>query len=232
MIPLRLRIVLLCCAGLLPACAQSAHQSGQYLFDRLVPEDLRGQVDTDVSFSDLKASPSAYDGKIVMLNGVILKAKRAKDRTEIEVLQVPSNTAFGPSQNRSRSEGRFLAVQEGSGLDPAVVEEGNPVTVIGEVKGSVVKSLDEGQYTYPVVEIKQLVDWQKTMSKEYAGYGPHPYYGGYYGYYPYQYYPYWGPYRYAPYGFYPYGFGFSSPSPPPSPPPRGSIPPQFQKRGN
>ncbi|MGH7233046.1 MAG: Slp family lipoprotein [Nitrospiraceae bacterium] len=230
MTTLFLRVLIL--VTILSACAQSAHQSGQYLFDRLVPKDLRQQVDPDVSFSDLRSSPSSYEGKVVMLNGVILGAKRARDRTEIEVLQIPSSSSFGPSENRSRSEGRFLAVQEGSGLDPAVVEEGNPVTVIGEVKESVVKSLDESQYAYPVLEIKQLVDWSKTMSSEYAGYGPHPYYGGYYGYYPYQYYPYWGPYRYAPYGLYRRGFGFSSPSPAPSPPPQGSIPPQFKKRGN
>jgi outer membrane lipoprotein len=214
------------------ACAQSAHQSGQYLFDRLVPKDLRQQVDRTVTFSELKESPSTYEGRVIMLSGVVLNAKRAKERTEIEVLQIPSNTSFGPSREREQSEGRFLAVQE-RGLDPAVVEEGSHITVIGEVKGTATKSLDEGTYTYPVLDIKQLVDWEKTMTPQYAGYGGFPFYGrGYAGYYPYQYYPYWGPYGYYPYGaYYPYAFGlFRGPSgPAPAPPPSQSIPPQFQQ---
>jgi outer membrane lipoprotein len=206
------------------SCAQSAHQSGQYLFDKLVPKDLRQQVDRDVSFTDLKESPSTYEGRTIMLSGVILNAKRAKTRTEIEVLQIPSDSSFIPSDERERSKGRFLAVQE-NGLDPATVETGTPLTVIGEVKGTTVRPLDDSEYTYPVLEIKQIVDWEKT---EYATYGGYPFYGGYY---PFTYYPYWRPYGLAPYGYYPYypfAFGFGSSRPAPSPPPAQAIPPQFE----
>lgn len=229
---LTLGLALLLQSLLWSACAQSAHQSGQYLFDRLVSKDLRQQIDQNVSFTDLKESPASYEGRTIMLSGVILKARRAKERTEIEILHVPPESSFGPAGDRDESKGRFLAVQR-DGRDPALFEAGNPVTVIGDVRGSEVRPMDEGEYAYPVVEVKQIVDWKNTMKHEYTGSGPYPYYGGYYGYYPYQYYPYWSPYGYAPYSFLPYypyssgGFGRTAPAP--SPPPAGSIPPQFKR---
>lgn len=211
------------------ACAQSAHQTGRDLLDDLVAPTLQQEIDESVAFADLKASPDAYVGRTVMLSGITLNAKRTKDRTEIEVLELPSQVGGLPTGDRTRSEGRFLAVQEGF-LDPATVESGTPVTVVGEVRGSATRPLDESEYRYPVLAIKQLIDWNKSRTTNVAGaypyapYGtflrPYPYlWGSPYGYYPY---PYWGPY-------YPLLFGI--PTPAPAAPPPSSIPPQFRKRG-
>ena len=209
-------------------CARSAHQSGQAIFDEVLPPDLRKQADPNLQFTDLKANPDQHVGKVVMLSGIVLAAKRKKDYTEIELLQLPAQPGEPPTSNRSSSEGRFLAVKEG--LDPATVEVGHAATVIGQVKGKDVKMLDETEYTYPVVEAIQLVDWQKVQPRYgYGGY-PYPYYGGYYGRgfgYPYGYggygYPYYGPfgYGYAP-------FGFRS-APAPSAPAPESVPPRFRR---
>jgi len=125
-----------------------------------------------------------------------------------------------PSEQRSESEGRFIAVRSGEFLDPAVIEPNSPVTIVGEVKGAATKLLDESEYQYPVLEIKQLINWKELQSRE----RPAEYSGayGYPGYWPYSYVPYgyygspfYGPYGYG--GFYPYyyGGGFSSPTPSP-----------------
>ncbi|WP_447979483.1 Slp family lipoprotein [Candidatus Nitrospira bockiana] len=216
-------------AVLLNACAQSAHQTGRDLINDLLPADLRREIDSSVVFSDLLQSPDSYTGRTVMFSGIALKAKRVKDRTEIEVLQLPTGSGVVPSGDRTRSEGRFLAVQEGF-LDPATVEAGTPVTVVGEVQGATTRALDESQYTYPVLEIKRLIDWKKTLPPDYSGLGPYPYYSGYPYYYGYRPYPYW----YGPYGYYPYWGPFfpllGSPGPAPSAPPPSSLPPQFRKR--
>ena len=161
------------------------------------------------------------------LAALCLEAKRAKDRTEIEVLQLPTDSGVIPSGDRSRSEGRFLAVVN-QFLDPATIVPGTPVTVVGEVKGAVTRPLDDSEYTYPVIEINRLIDWNKIMRSRYGGAAPYPYYGGYFGtsfywgwpYWPYWYYPYWGPY---------YPLIFVNPTPAPSRPPPPSIPPQFRK---
>lgn len=216
------------------ACAKSAHQTGRDLLDQVLPADVRQQIDSTIAFADLEAAPSTYAGRTVMFSGIVLKSKRAKDRTEIEVLQLPAAPGGLPSDDRSRSEGRFLAV-ETAFLDPATIESGTPVTVVGEVKGAVTQSLDESEYTYPVIAITRLIDWNKSMPPQYARDRGYPYNGGYGRYYG-AYAPFFGAgygygygYGYPYYGpFYPLLFG--NPAPAPSAPPPQNLPPQFRKR--
>jgi outer membrane lipoprotein len=214
-------------------CAQSAHQSGKDLLDKVLPDPLQQQIDDSVSFLELKENPSSYQGRTLMLSGIVIKSKRVKDRTEVEVMQIPTGSGAVPVQDRARSQGRFLAVKTGGFLDPAVVDAGTPVTIVGEVQAPVTRSLDESEYTYPVLEIKHVVDWDEVNPQVRAGpyaypYGrsmyayPYSYWGGPYGYYGYPYYGY-------PYFGHPF-FGFrGGGSPAPSGPPPASAPPQFQK---
>jgi outer membrane lipoprotein len=218
-------------------CAQSAHQSGRDVLDQVLPDQIQQQVDQSVSFADLKANPSAYQGKTVMVSGIVLKSKRVKDRTEIEVLQIPTGSGAVPTKDRARSQGRFLAVKSGEFLDPAVVDAGTPVTVVGEVGSPVTRGMDEGEYTYPVLEIKHLVDWDEVNPQIRSAPYAYPYGRSMYAY-PYSY---WGPYGgmggwyggYPGYGYgYPYYgpfFGVGGGSSVPSGPPPAAAPPQFKK---
>lgn len=209
---------------ILSACAESAHQIPQDEVHLDVPPELEKQIDASVNFVDLQAAPANYLGRVVMIGGVVIKAKRTKVQTEIEVLELPTK-AEGPStKDRLRSEGRFLAVRA-EFLDPASVPPGTPITVIGVVTGSTVKPLDESEYNYPVLDIKHLIDWSEVAS-QHSGSGAAAFYGPYYP--PYAY---WG----GPYGYYPY-FGrpfpfFVQPRSPSPPPPRPqTIPPRFRRR--
>ena len=223
-------------AYLLAGCAQSAHQSGRDLLDQVLPDPLQAQIDSSVSFAELKANPAAHQGKTVMVSGIVLKSKRVKDRTEIEVLQIPTGSGAVPTRDRARSQGRFLAVKSGEFLDPAVVDAGTPVTVVGEVVPPMTRGMDEGEYTYPVLEVKHLVDWDEVNPQirsapyaypygrsmyayPYSYWGPYGGLGGWYGGYPGYYgYPYYGPF-----------FGSGGGSSAPSGPPPASAPPQFKK---
>jgi len=240
--PCLILLVVVASVGVLSAgCAKSAHQTGQAELERLIPADVLSQVDDSVSFSQLHADPSQYVGRTVMFSGVALQAKRAKDGTEIEILQVPTQRGLSPSDRKAKSEGRFLAVQSNGFLDPAVIEKDSPLTVVGEVKGVKTKALDEGEYRYPVLDVKQVIDWNDVRSRSYAGYGAgydSDYYGRYSGYYvPWSswYYGFGSPFD-GPYGYYPYSYygpyysfprGYSVPAPPPPPP--SSTPRLFQK---
>jgi len=222
---------------LLAGCAQSAHQSGRDLLDQILPDPLQQQIDSSVSFAELKANPAAYQGKTVMVSGIVLKSKRTKDRTEIEVLQIPTGSGAVPTKDRTRSQGRFLAIQSGEFLDPAVVDAGTPVTVVGEVVAPMTRGMDDGEYTYPVLEVKHLIDWDEVNPQmrsapythpygrsmyayPYSYWGPYGGLGGWYGGYPGYYgYPYYGPF---------FGFGGGGSSAPSGPPP-ASAPPQFKK---
>ena len=222
----RITVIAILLGGLLilSSCAESAHQVHRNTVHIDVPPELEKQIDTSIAFADLHAAPDNYVGRVIMVGGVVISAKRTEDRTEIEVLQLP-NEAGGPSTTeRLRSEGRFLAVRE-EFLDPATVPPGTPITVVGVVSGSTTRPLDDSEYTYPVLDIKHLTDWSAVAS-QHSGGSAAAYYGPYYS--PFGY---WG----SPYGYYPY---FGRPSPffnqprPPSPPspPRQNIPPQFRKR--
>src|SRR6059058_1901022 len=94
------------------ACAKSAHQTGRDLVDQVLPADVRQQIDSTVAFGGLEAAPSSYVGRTVMFSGIVLKVKRAKDWTEIEVLQLPAAPGGLPSDDRTGSEGRFLAIEK------------------------------------------------------------------------------------------------------------------------
>jgi outer membrane lipoprotein len=222
----RITVIALLLGGLLilSSCAESAHQVNRNTLHIDVPSELEKQIDTSVNFVELQAAPANYVGRVVMIGGIVIGAKRTKDQTEIEVLQLPTERGGPSTTERLRSEGRFLAVRE-EFLDPASVPPGTPITVIGVVSGSTTRPLDETEYTYPVLDIKHLIDWT-TVASQHSGGGATAFYGPYYS--PFGY---WGrPYGYSPYFGRPYPF-FIQPRPPsPRPPPPQHIPPQFRKR--
>lgn len=152
--------------------------------DNVVPTALQAQLDKTLAFPQLRESPDSYRGHLLVLGGEVLSAKRLKDGTRIEVLEIPLDGSLQPGLDRTMSRGRFIAVQK-EFLDPATIPPGTRLTLVGEVTGSVADKLDETDYTYPLVEIKSLKVWPRgeTLSRA-------PYY-----YYPPSYY--WRPYYYS-----------------------------------
>jgi outer membrane lipoprotein len=121
----------------------------------VLPRELQSQVDSSVSFAQLKESPEQFRGRLVVFGGEVLSAKRLKDGTRIEILQLPLGDRHVPIHTRTASEGRFLAVQKDF-LDPAKIPPGALLTIVGEVTGSTTLPLDETEYTYPVLDVKHL----------------------------------------------------------------------------
>ena len=126
--------------------------------ERVIPESLEAQVDRTVTFGQLRESPDSYRGRWVVLGGEVLKAKRLKDGTQLEVLQLPL-AEWQPGAPRNESQGRFLAIQK-EFLDPATVGSDTRVTIVGEVLGATTQPLDETDYRYPTVEVKYLKIWE------------------------------------------------------------------------
>ena len=141
-----------------------------------------------LTFLQVKATSDSYKGQTVVFGGKVLSARRQKDSTRIEVLQLPLDRSARPGNDLTQSQGRFLALQQ-EFLDPATLPPGTRVTVTGEVFGSVTLPLDEVDYSYPVINIKRVQVW---AGSEYLPHVMHPYLGPspYWG-------PYWGPYRRA-----------------------------------
>ncbi|WP_447599679.1 Slp family lipoprotein [Nitrospira sp. Nam80] len=140
---------------------------------------------SQIPFTQIKSSPDSFRGQTVVLGGEVLAAKRLKDATRIEVLQLPLSGS-APVPDLTQSQGRFLALQR-EFLDPATIPHGTRITVTGEVTGSQTMPLDETDYTYPVIEVRELKVWPQMAEAPLYPYRPYPYYYPYWG-------PMWGPY--------------------------------------
>ncbi len=149
---------------ILASCGDSAHQVRQTTAHINIPPELEKQIDASVSFVNLHAPPANFVGRIVKVGGIVLRGKRTKIQTEFEVLQLPMETKGPPTTERPNSEGRCLAIQ-GELLDPSRVPTGTPITVISVVKGETTRPLDESEFSYPVLGIKYLIDWNAVINK-------------------------------------------------------------------
>ena len=141
-----------------------------------------------ITFAQLKGAPDSFKGQSVVIGGEVLTAKRLKEGTRIEILQLPLDNSSRPGLNLTQSQGRFVAIRRDF-LDPATLPYGTRVTVTGDVIGSMTMPLDETDYTYPVIDIKNLQVWpwiEEVAPRLRPYYGPGLYYWapG----------PYWNPY--------------------------------------
>ena len=144
-----------------------------------------------LTFLQVKAAPDAFRGQSVVFGGKVLMARLQKDGTRIEILQLPLDRSLRPGYDLTQSQGRFIAVQR-EFLDPATLPPGTRVTVTGEVSDSITLSLDETDYTYPVINIKRVQVWDASedLAPSIRPYlGPGPYWGPYWS-------PYWRPWPY------------------------------------
>jgi outer membrane lipoprotein len=143
------------------------------------------------TFLQVKAAPDSFKGQSAVFGGKVLTARRQKDSTKIEILQLPLDRSLRPGYDLTQSQGRFIALQR-EFLDPATLPPGTRVTVTGEISGSITLPLDETNYTYPVINITRVQVWPGSEDaapriRPYMGSGP---YWGPYGS------PYWRPWPY------------------------------------
>lgn len=138
----------------------------------VVPDELEPLIDRRVTFHEVVEAPDSYQGRILVLGGEVLKAKRLKDGTQIELLQLPLDKDERPILNRQRSQGRFLAIQQDF-LDPATIVAGTMMTIVGEVSKAKIEQLDDVEYRYPVLIVKHLHTWV-DQSDGYARVSPYP----------------------------------------------------------
>ncbi len=157
----------------LASCAESTHQRQRLNLNNRLDDGASQSTETQTIhteasrslYSQLQSVPATYEGKVVTLSGIVLKARRLQGLTEVEVLQLPDDVYGRPTEDRHHSEGRFLARQTSSFLDPAILATGPIVTVVGSVEESVERPLEPGSdsYSYPVIAIQQLMVWPSEL---------------------------------------------------------------------
>jgi outer membrane lipoprotein len=143
----------------------------------VISKDLRVKADPSLTFREVFQNPNAYQGKMVIWGGEIIKTINQKDGTTlIEIFQLPLSRRGEPNETYP-SGGRFLILTE-KYLDSYLFRRGRKITVAGEILGEEFRELGEMDYRYPLLSGKQIYLW-----REY--YYPGPYY------YPYYYDPWW-----------------------------------------
>jgi len=138
-----------------------------------VSKQARSEITYEGSFAELQKAPEEYRGETVMLGGKVLRTDASEATSEIAVLQLPLDSSSKP-KDADDSEGRFL-IRSDRFLDPAIYEQGRPVTVVGRLAGKQARSIGGFEYVYPVVEAIELKAWpwprQKTSPSVHFGIG-------------------------------------------------------------
>ena len=201
---------------------------------RIVPEPLGRQIDRTVSFSQLKLEAELHKGASVALGGVVLGSRLHQEGTQIEVLQLPLDAVDRPAGPLESSEGRFLLIDPAR-RDPAILLN-RRITVVGEVIGTKVQTVDDVEYVFPYLSVRFIHVWGISPDSMYNS--TYPYYDPYYYPYSHHYYPYLFldlyPFWYGPSWYDAPHAGPRPPAPPTrrfQPPPGGNpSPPHSQPR--
>ncbi|HZV81979.1 MAG TPA: Slp family lipoprotein [Geobacteraceae bacterium] len=160
---------------------------------RVISEQSRRMVDTEANFMQVRENADKFIGKHIMLGGRIAGVKNSPAGTSIEIVQFDL-TDSGEPVDSFISAGRFLATSSDF-LDALIYRKGMLITLVGEIKGTTMQRIDEMEYLYPVIAMREWYlwpgsDWEKS---------------GYYPSQPPMYDPYYYGYGFEPYWFRPYG---------------------------
>ena len=134
----------------------------------VISQEVMQEVDQGVGFEDILKDPEAYQGRVVLLGGEILKTENFPDKTLLIVIHRPLKSGKKPT-TKDESKGRFI-VSVSDFLDPAIYRPGRMVTVAGPVTGKEVRPLGETELVYPVITKRDLYLW--PVEEYYAPEGP------------------------------------------------------------
>jgi outer membrane lipoprotein len=165
-----------------------------------IPEQIQG---TYPDISPARVEPGVY-GSNVRWGGVILDSRNTDKGTCFEILSKNLDKYLRPELHDA-TLGRFIACKPGF-HDPVVFTKGREITMIGRIQNIEVRKIDEFDYRYPMLEVDDLVLWQKRrIVMQYRGFND-PFYGpwGGRGYY-------WGGFPYYRRPFPMYGTGYAEP---------------------
>ncbi len=127
----------------------------------VISEESRNLVDPTIQFQNLRTNPDSFVGKYVMLGGTVAGVQNNKDGSQLEVVQSPLESDDLPEEVSHSSGGRFLATSSHF-LDPIVYATGRRVTVVGKVLGKKTLPIDQIEYTYPMIAIREIHVWSKS----------------------------------------------------------------------
>lgn len=151
-----------------------------------------------VSIAQVQANAGPLIGTTVIWGGRIIQTVNQTNGGSLYILQLPMDRYEQPDAFAA-SPGRFIARSAGM-LDPAMFKNNALVTVAGEITGTSLEPLQQTQYAYPVLNIREVHIWHAVRPNYYyyppATYWNYDLYGPDWGYW---YGPGWRRHYYGPY---------------------------------
>lgn len=120
-------------------------------------------VDKSISPARAVQEP-ALRGQLAQWGGVLISTRNLKDKTQLEILTYPLDERGQPDRN-AQPLGRILALKAGY-LEALDYPTGTLVTVVGAVAPPESGKIGDADYTYPVIEVKQLHRWPPQAERQ------------------------------------------------------------------
>jgi outer membrane lipoprotein len=112
------------------------------------------RVDPTITFDMLMKNPAAYHGKFVVFGGIIAATQNIAEGTRIEIVQYDLDSRELPDKTTG-SRGHFMAITPES-ISSTMCRSGRLITIVGEVESKEVIPLQGVDYSYPVINVKEL----------------------------------------------------------------------------
>lgn len=116
------------------------------------------QVDCNLSFQAVQQTPEGFNGRYLLVGGVIAGVRNLESGGELEVVEFDIDS-YGKPMETSYPGGRFLA-RSTSFLDPMIYRRGLRVTMVGEVAGKESGRFEDAEYACPVVKVREIYLWR------------------------------------------------------------------------
>lgn len=134
-----------------------------------IPNKFVKQAQLGVTLASLKASPDRYQGKVVILGGVIVDKKEERGRIWLKVKNRPLDDDYVPHLPTSldaSEAGHYWIVVNPQGL-PQSYQSWARVTVVGQVTAKKAGASDQPSTREPVLAALYLRGW----GSNWGGYG-------------------------------------------------------------
>jgi outer membrane lipoprotein len=138
----------------------------------VISSQIRSEATPNLSFPIAHQNVETYKGATVIWGGVIIETENQPQGSEIVVLETPLHSDERP-MGATHTQGRFIA-RTSKFLDPVVYRKGRRITVAGTITGEETRPLGKTEYTYPIIQIKQVHLWRREL----VVYPPSSYYWG------------------------------------------------------
>lgn len=115
-----------------------------------LPEELNASTEQVVTDYKAFAESQGEVTNDVRLGGIIAKVDNFKDKTRLEIVNLPINTSGKPDIDQEPT-GRFAVYFDGY-LEPVAFSQGRLVTIVGKGAGEEEGKIGEHEYVFPLVK--------------------------------------------------------------------------------